>query len=120
MESADRAEPPCINWIGLVVAERVLYAVEPARHERVDYRHGVTGSGQSRRPGEMKQAGRLDEHEQLFWSLEVLFDLGQQFAQTGARSGQIFFKEQTLVRSAQGSPDFVFGSVEAEEVGWFH
>jgi len=58
------AEPARIDRVGLVVAQRVLDPVKPARHERVDDRDGMTSFGQGRRPMEMKHARRFDEHEQ--------------------------------------------------------
>ena len=116
MEYANRAQATGIDRIALVVPNGVFHPVEPARDQRVDHRHGITGFGEGGRPVEMEHAGGFNEHEQLLGFFYPLFEHGEQLTQAGCRRRQILFQEQGLAASTQSGADFVFGGINAEEV----
>lgn len=69
---------------------------------------------------EMEHARGFNEHEQLSGVFDVGFKLDEQVAPTGGVDRQISFEKQLLVGVAQSDPYFMFGGIEAEEVGLFH
>jgi hypothetical protein len=77
MKQTNRAQTARIDGIALVVTDGVLERVEPARHQWIDHRYGITGFGERGRPVEMKQARGFDEHEQLLWIVYLPLNRGE-------------------------------------------
>lgn len=109
-----------IDRIRLVLAQRVVHPVEPARHERVDDGDGMTGFCPGRRPVQVEHAGRFDEHEQALARRDVALEEFQELAPSGPAHRQVSFHKESLAPPAQREADFMFCGIQAEVVIYFH
>jgi len=118
---AQLAQPAGIDRIGLVLPDGVLQGAEPARHQRIDHRHRITGFAQSGAPVQMQDAGRFQHDQHLLRRGHLCFEPGQQLAQAAGARRQIFLEEAALFRgAAQSGADFVFGDIYSKDISWFH
>jgi hypothetical protein len=77
VEPPDLTEPARIDGIGFIIAQRIFHAIEPARDQGIDHRHGITRLCEGGAPVEMEHPGRFQHHEQSLALGHTPLELGQ-------------------------------------------
>ena len=120
VERADRAEPPRVDRIGLVVAEGVLHGVEVPCHQGVEDQHAVAGPGERGSPVQVEHTGSFDQDQELSGCTDVPAHEREQRAPAGGGNREVLFAADPALRSGERGADFLFCDINAEEVSWFH